>query len=262
GVIPLCMAHIGDSVAYHERQAVLAKFLVATIFGMIAGQWLGGVFADVLDWRAAFALMAILFGAITIPLFRALPHRATSSGAQRQGFIAQTMGVVRSPWARLILVLALLEGALVFSALVFIPTFLYDKFQLPLSVAGAIVAAFGAGGLLYALRARPLIARMGERGLALYGGLLQAAGFATLVFSPHWAWSIPACFMAGMGFYMLHNTLQANATQMAPEARGTAVSLFACSLFLGQSLGISLVALLVDFMGVAAVFIVNILALP
>ena len=30
---------------------------------------------------------------------------------------------------------------------------------------------------------------------------------------------------------MLHNTLQTNATQMAPEARGLAVSLFAFMLF-------------------------------
>jgi len=43
----------------------------------------------------------------------------------------------------------------------------------------------------------------------------------------------------GMGFYMLHNTLQTNATQMAPERRGTAVSQFAASLFIGQSAGVA-----------------------
>ena len=30
----------------------------------------------------------------------------------------------------------------------------------------------------------------------------------------------------GLGYYMLHNTLQTNATQMTPEARGTAVAGF------------------------------------
>ena len=43
--------------------------------------------------------------------------------------------------------------------------------------------------------------------------------------------------LAGLGFYMLHNTLQMNATQMAPEARGVAVSLFASFLFIGQTVG-------------------------
>jgi hypothetical protein len=45
---------------------------------------------------------------------------------------------------------------------------------------------------------------------------------------------------------MLHNTLQVQATQMAPEARGTAVTLFACLLFLGQSTGVLIVAFSVD----------------
>ena len=40
GVIPLTMAWIGDSVPYERRQQVLAQFLMATIFGMIAGQWM------------------------------------------------------------------------------------------------------------------------------------------------------------------------------------------------------------------------------
>jgi MFS transporter, YNFM family, putative membrane transport protein len=56
-----------------------------------------------------------------------------------------------------------------------------------------------------------------------------------------WLWlAVPAIACIGLGFYMLHNTLQVNATQMAPEARGLAVSLFAFFLFTGQSLGVAL----------------------
>jgi predicted MFS family arabinose efflux permease len=44
----------------------------------------------------------------------------------------------------------------------------------------------------------------------------------------------------GLGFYMLHNTLQVNATQMAPQRRGPAVSAFASLFFLGQSAGVVL----------------------
>jgi predicted MFS family arabinose efflux permease len=47
--------------------------------------------------------------------------------------------------------------------------------------------------------------------------------------------------------------MQANATQMAPHARGTAVSLFASSLFLGQSLGVVLAASLIERIGTGAV---------
>ena len=43
--------------------------------------------------------------------------------------------------------------------------------------------------------------------------------------------------------------MQANAAQMAPAARGTAVSLFASALFLGQSTGASLASSLFDTVG-------------
>jgi predicted MFS family arabinose efflux permease len=47
--------------------------------------------------------------------------------------------------------------------------------------------------------------------------------------------------------------MQTNATQMAPAARGTAVSLFASFLFMGQSIGVLLAAALVGVLGSTAV---------
>ncbi|MEM9443582.1 MAG: MFS transporter, partial [Pseudomonadota bacterium] len=60
----------------------------------------------------------------------------------------------------------------------------------------------------------------------------------------------------GLGLYMLHNTLQTNATQMAPAARGLAVSTFANALFLGQAAGITASGLLVDRYGFNPSFMV------
>jgi len=56
----------------------------------------------------------------------------------------------------------------------------------------------------------------------------------------NWWWAMPASFLSGLGFYMLHNTLQNNATQMAPERRGAAVASFAAAHFIGQSAGVAL----------------------
>ena len=53
---------------------------------------------------------------------------------------------------------------------------------------------------------------------------------------------------------MLHNTLQVQATQMAPAARGTAVTLFASVLFFGQSSGVMLMAQTVDLGWMAYAF--------
>ena len=59
----------------------------------------------------------------------------------------------------------------------------------------------------------------------------------------------------GFGYYMLHNTLQTNATQMLPEARGTAVAGFSSALFLGQSTGVAIAAPIVNQGGTAPVFL-------
>jgi predicted MFS family arabinose efflux permease len=52
---------------------------------------------------------------------------------------------------------------------------------------------------------------------------------------------------------MLHNTLQINATQMAPERRGAAVSAFASCFFLGQAAGVATNGALVAHIGTGAV---------
>ncbi len=61
---------------------------------------------------------------------------------------------------------------------------------------------------------------------------------------------------------MLHNTLQTNATQMMPEARGTAVAGFSSALFLGQSAGVALAAPVVDRAGAVPVFVLAALLWP
>ena len=55
GIIPLCMAWIGDQVPYEQRQETLAGLMVATVSGMMAGQWFGGFAVEALGWRVAFA---------------------------------------------------------------------------------------------------------------------------------------------------------------------------------------------------------------
>ena len=73
---------------------------------------------------------------------------------------------------------------------------------------------------------------------------------------PHWSLAPAACLLAGLGFYMLHNTLQTSATQLSPSARGTGVSMFVCALFLGQSSGVVAAAWVISRYSVIAWFAV------
>jgi len=254
GIIPLTMAWIGDSVSYEGRQEVLARLLGATVIGMICGQWFGGLISDLFGWRWAFAALALIFLVSGALLSKKAWALAQSTSTDSGSIGRRVVDVLSRPWARVVLVITCIEGALAFSALAFIPSHLHATFHLSMPAAGAVVALYGIGGLIYSRCARALLRRFGETGLAKLGGTSTGAAFATVAFAPSWPWALPACLVAGFGFYALHNTLQTNATQMAPAARGTAVSLFACVLFLGQSLGILFAAWVIDRFSSSVVF--------
>lgn len=261
GVVPLSMAWIGDNVPYERRQATLARFLTGTILGMAAG-----LFADTVGWRWAFAVLVVIYLVVGTLLYRELRRQAASgqtgaAGAARTGFVAQarlvlgTRGRV-SCWPRCF------RGLLVFGTLAFAPSYLHARFGISLTAAGALVASYALGGLLYTLVAGHVLRRLGERGLALAGGLVLSAAFLCYWLGPQWLWSLPAGVLAGFGYYLLHATLQTNATQMVPAARGTAVAWFASCLFMGQAAGVALAGLVVDAAGAAMLFGMTALLLP
>ena len=268
GIIPLGMAWVGDLVPYAQRQATLARLLIGTVLGLAGGQLIGGVSADLFGWRSTFVVLATLYVLAAVLLWREW-RRMRAEGRetlQRAGpvvaFVPGLRSVLALPWARVVLAVVFLEGAAVFGAFAFIPTWLHTRFALSLSIAGGVVSFYGLGGLLYAIFAPRLIARMGERGLARAGACLLSTAFASLLLAPVWQYAIVSSFAAGFGFYMLHSTLQTHATQMAPIVRGTAVSLFASSLFLGQSAGVAAAASLIDAVGTSGLFLTASLLVP
>jgi MFS transporter, YNFM family, putative membrane transport protein len=262
-IIPLSIAWIGDTVEVDRRQETLALFANGTLLGVIAGQALGGIAVDTVGWRVAFVALAALFAGfgwrllVTARRMAPEPRAADRAAGGGTGMLRAYAAVLGSGWARFVLMVAFFEGALMFGALAFVPTWLHLRFGYALSAAGLLVAAVGVGGLLFAWSARHWIARLGQPGLPAVGGSAIAVGLAVLV-APHWldprptllaSTVVAACLMAGFGFYMLHNTLQAQATQLAPHARGTAVGLFAVALFVGQSIGVAGAAALVQVVG-------------
>lgn len=246
-MIPLSMAWIGDNIPYEERQPILARFLVGQISGLALGQAVGGVATDFASWRMPFWFLAVWFvamAALLARLVRTPAQRSTAGTRTGFGLIAQCRSVVAQPWARCVLVTVFLEGAALYGPFAFFATHLHVKYGASLSFAGATLVAYAMGGMSYAFGAGRLLGRLGEAGLAKGGAILLATGVAIVALAPVTlpvAWfAIPGLFIAGLGFYMLHNTLQINATQMAPHARGTAVALFASSFFLGQAVGVGI----------------------
>lgn len=104
--------------------------------------------------------------------------------------------------------------------------------------------------------------RLGPTGLVVGGGFVITAAYAILAFETVW-WLAPVATTAiGLGFYMFHNTLQTNATQMTPEARGTAVAIFSSALYFGQTAGVAAGALVIDRIGAIPLYLGTAVAFP
>jgi predicted MFS family arabinose efflux permease len=103
--------------------------------------------------------------------------------------------------------------------------------------AGLSFAAWGVGGLGYTFLVRQILRLVGSRGMMPTAGGITGAALALVPVAATW-WATAALFLfVGFGFFMLHNTLQTQATEIAPAARASAMSLFAFSLFFGQGCG-------------------------
>ena len=268
GVIPLGMAWIGDAVPYEQRQATLARLLMGTLSGMMAGQLAGGLFADsAWGWRGAFALATagyVIVGVLLLGHLRRepapLPPSAGTGGIA--GMASKIAQAVRSPWSRVVLLAVAIEGVFVLGPLAFVPTYLHLRHGISLSAAAALAALYAVGGLVYAMTVRRIVARLGERRMALWGGIVVGAGFVAWVLLPSWLAAGATALAVGFGSYLLHNTLQTHATQMAPAVRGTAVALFAFGLFAGQAAGVSLSGFIVDHAGFVPMLLLPAVVLP
>jgi MFS transporter, YNFM family, putative membrane transport protein len=258
-IVPLSMAFIGDHVPYERRQTALARFLTGTILGIISGQVFGGVLGEVVGWRAVFLLLGVVFlviGALLLVEVRSTrvpPPRLTSS-ISLQSLLHGYAVLLRRPWTRIVLVTVCAEAFLFYGAFTFVGAYLHGAFDLDYANVGILLGFMGLGGLFYALTVRRLVRALGERGLALCGGVAMAGAFVAVATGSLSAMA-PAIALLGLGLHMLHNTLQTNATQMAPEARGLAVSTFANVLFMGQAAGVWLSGLVIDRIGFAPVFV-------
>jgi MFS transporter, YNFM family, putative membrane transport protein len=260
-IIPLALAFVGDVIPYERRQQVIGRFLSGQILGQLFGQAAGGVLGDWFGWRNVFFLLAGLLAIAAAGLWYELlrnpiTHARHASAQPGRGFIADYSTVLRSGWARALIVVAFIESGLMFGAFTYVGAELHLRFGVSFTLVGLYVAAFAIGGLIYSLSVRALVARFGQIGLATLGGALLGLAFMTLAFEPR-SYIAPVAITAiGLGFYMLHNTLQTNATQMVPEARGTAVAIFSSALYFGQTVGVAINGAIFDRFTGVPVFLV------
>ena len=258
--IPLALAWIGDTVAYEKRQPLLARFLVGQMAGVAFGNAVAGLLGEHFGWRAIFMALAALLLLIALLLFLEVRNNAlTRSGIGKPGAIRESFRrmprLLANARLQKLFATGYTEGLFIFGALAFVAANFQSRFTIGPALAGTLVAAYAAGGMLYAALARRAVRRLGERGLVAAGGIALSTGYVGLALAGSMAVATVAIGLVGIGFYMLHTTVQIHVTQVAPEERGSAVALFATFLFFGQASGVWLAGRVVDAAGVTPVFL-------
>jgi len=242
GLIPLVLAGLGDAYDMNERQVMIGRMLFAIIAGQMLGSVVSGLANDAFGWHSSLVIAAAVGVVAAGVAWFGMPRGASAGAARsRSGAMVLYGRVFANPKAIWLYGCVMVEGAAFYGLFPFMSELLLAKTATtPSSISvetGLVLGAFGIGGLLYALSVRALLRRFGVRRMCLIGSVVAAACYGALAMLPLWWLDALAMFLAGIAFYMLHNSMQTEATELAPSARGSAVALFACGFFIGQGVG-------------------------
>lgn len=239
GVVPACMATIGDAYPPERRQMAISVFVTMGLLAQIFATGASGLMGEAFGWRS------VLFASAGFGLVGALAATFGLRGAP-----AQTPGtfsvhaaasnyrtVFKNPKAFLCYSTVFLEGVGLYGVLPYVGAILARHGEGGAREAGLIIGAMGVGGLVYVALVALLLRRFNRRQFMAAGGLIMTTGLLALASGASWQTSAVAFAVTGFGFMLLHNSIQTEAVDLAPGARQSAYSLHALSFFSGQAAG-------------------------
>jgi predicted MFS family arabinose efflux permease len=238
GIMPVCMALIGDNFALSVRQVAMSRYIAATLVGQLVGVSAGGMIAELIGWRGVLGCAAGLAAVAAVAAISMLPRTGVATAPFRvSDAIARYRMVLSNPRSFVCFGAVFLEGLAIYGITPFIGELLRMRGAGGLREAGFVIGGLGIGGLLYAA-ILPVILRFAKRpAMMAIGGAVAAAGLAGVGLDITWAAQMASMMVLGFGFFLLHNSVQTEVTELAPSARASSFSLHAFSFFLGQALG-------------------------
>jgi predicted MFS family arabinose efflux permease len=251
GIMPVTMAMIGDRFEPARRQLVIGRFLMAGLTGTVFGASIAGLMAVTVGWRsflllvAAFAFSAAVGATILLREKSGRPqtHIRLSDAVSGYG------RVFSNPKSYLCFGTVFVEGALFYGATPYIGELLEAAHLGSAKEAGFVLGAFGIGGICYSLTLPITLRIMRRPTMMAIGGILASSGLLGVAMALPWYTQAFLFGVSGLGFLMLHNSVQAEVAELAPTARASSFSMHSFSFFLGQAIGPILVGALLHGIG-------------
>jgi predicted MFS family arabinose efflux permease len=236
--VPATLIYLGDTVPAAGRQRAITHLLAGVAVGTALASVGAGVIAQLLTWRVTFVTTGLLALLLVVAL-RHLPepHRVR---AHHNAF-APLVLVVRSGPARLVLLLAFVEGGILLGVLTLLPAAV-EATGVSSGVAGAVTAVYGVAVLGFARVVGSLSRRMHTSRLISLGAGAALGGCVLLSISQVPVVAVVVAVLLGLAWAAMHSSLQTWATEVLPGARATVVSLFASALFIGSAVSAVIVA--------------------
>ncbi len=255
GIIPVALAMVGDRFSMNERHVAISRINMAAVTGQLTSAIGAGLVASLWSWRIALAAAGSATLAVLIAsLLKLAPRpKAEAKKFTYAGFKSGYATIFANPRAIVCYGAVSVEGIAVYGIIPYVATLFEAQHIGGVREAGIVIAGIGIGGLIYTLRVKTLLNFLGGVfNVMRAGGMIAAAGLCIVAWQPAWPVQFGAFALLGMGFFMVHNGLQMYATELAPDARGSAVALHAFFFFLGQAVGPVLYRLGFASIGVAA----------
>ena len=230
--VPGALMYVGETIPVARRHAPMTDLMTGSALGIALATAGAGLAADHLTWRVVFAAPAVLAGVLAVLLRRVSEPVLDTSVSGLRSFGR----VLRHGWAVMVLGLVLCEGLILVGLLTLLPLTLQED-GYSASVAGLVTAVYGVAVLCCARLVKRLTRRVGAPRLITVGAVAGTAAYGTLVLDDGPVGVLVACSCLGAAWAFMHTTMQTWVTDVVPEARAAAVSLFAALLFTGGAAG-------------------------
>jgi predicted MFS family arabinose efflux permease len=240
GIFPVALGLTSDLVGPERRQVAIGRMLTGALTGTLLGASASGVIGDFLGWRGVLSVYGVLAIVASVAVAAGFKNAALIRTPTKMDLAGLRHGyriIFANPNAAICFTAVFIEGCCVLGLFPFVAAFLFQLGETRLAVAGAVIAGFAVGGVLYTLTVSRLLPRLGVNAMMLVGAVLVAIQISVIAFGPGWKFEVLSFVAMGWGFYMIHGSLQVFASELSVEARATALALHSFFFFMGQTVG-------------------------
>ena len=249
---PAAYAYLSDQSPPGQRARTMSAVLLAATFGSIVGLPLGGLVMAATGWRGAFGLLAGL-GVVTVLALGVSMRRSDPPAPVTRRYIGDLGAVLAATGTLATLLVTVLWSAGYNGVLAFIGALIALRYGLPADRIALTLSGLGVAGLIGNRLGAWLGPRWGERRMLraaivvlLLASLMLPLTTVALLVTVIVAGLLPAAVQFGWP------ALLGIVSDLAPDARATALALNSSAYYLGGALGPPLAGLAVSLAGIDA----------